>query len=87
MPATDLGRENVPQWPDTSIAPGARQTVEDFYTLVDTESESAFRAWTNLFVSEGIFEVGPKYVEGHAGELGTQLSGSIPLLDYHLLFK
>ena len=67
MPATDLGRDNVPRWPAMPIAPGARQTVEEFYTLVDTESESAFRAWTSLFVPEGILEIGPKYIKGHAG--------------------
>ena len=68
MPATDLGRGSVPQWPETPISPGSRHAIEDFYTLVDTNSESAFGAWTQLFVPDGILEVGPKYIKGHTGQ-------------------
>lgn len=68
MPATDFGRHSVPQWPEMPILSGARQTVEDFYKLVDTETELAFRAWTDLFIPDGIMEIGPKYVKGHDGE-------------------
>ncbi len=81
MPANDLGREIIPQWPATPIAPGSRQTLEAFYTLVDTESESAFQEWTSLFVAEGVLEVGPKYVKGHAGESSAERSSiCLPLL-------
>jgi hypothetical protein len=67
MPANDLGREETPQWPDFELPLGSRETVIQFYELVDTESEKAFQQWTDLFVPEGGIEVGRKVVQGHEG--------------------
>lgn len=68
MPATDFGREAVPQWPEIDIPQGVKDTVQTFYRLVDTESEQAFEDWTALFVEDGLVEIGSKRVQGHAGQ-------------------
>ena len=54
MPANDLGREKIPQWPEIPIPPGTKNIVEKFYQLVDVESEEAFRQWTELFIPDGV---------------------------------
>ena len=68
MPANDLGREQTPQWPGIPIPPKVKQLVESFYSFLDTETEEAWKAWTELFVLEGVIEIGSKMVQGHAGE-------------------
>ena len=76
MPATDFGRDNIPQWPDNDIAipQGARDVLEFFYRLVDTESEEALKQWTLLFTEDGLVEIGSKRVQGHVALLGERKS-------------
>lgn len=68
MPATDFGRDGIPQWPDVMIPSSLKETVESFYRLVDTESEQAFQGWTELFIPDGLIEIGKKRVQGHTSE-------------------
>ena len=67
MPADDFGRDIVPQWPEIAIPSEARHTVENFYRLVDTETEEAFQQWTHLFVRDGLVEINLHRVQGHDG--------------------
>ena len=65
MPANDLGREKIPQWPD--IPDEIREVVERFYVLVDTHSEEAYRQWSDLFFEDGMMEIGSKVRKGREG--------------------
>ena len=47
-----------------AIPSSVRSLVSAFYTLVDTQTESAFRAWTNLFNEVGSIEIGKKKTTG-----------------------
>ena len=54
--------------PDSSrslvIPSSVRSVVSSFYTLVDTNSSSAFHSWTNLFTDDGSIEIGKKKKAG-----------------------
>ena len=65
MPANDLGRERIPQWP--TVPAEIRKVVEQFYGLVDTHSEDAFLKWSQLFTTDGVVEIGPKVRTGRDG--------------------
>ena len=66
MPANDLGRESIPQWPD--IPQGVRKVVERFYELVDIHSEDAYREWSQMFTIDGVMEIGSKIRRGREGQ-------------------
>ena len=40
-------------WPEFPIPGGVKHVVAEFYRLIDTESESACRQWSELFAEDG----------------------------------
>lgn len=60
--------ESLSVWPESTrslvIPSSVQSVVSSFYTLVDTNSDSAFRAWTNLFTDDGSIEIGKKKKTG-----------------------
>ena len=40
-------------WPEYPVPGGVKKVIYDFYRLVDTESEQAYRQWSELFSTDG----------------------------------
>ena len=40
-------------WPEYPVPDGVKEVIQAFYRHVDTESEQAFRQWSELFSPEG----------------------------------
>ncbi|KAK5704720.1 hypothetical protein LTR17_021634 [Elasticomyces elasticus] len=66
MPATDLGRDKTPQWPEFGVPSDVKNLIDRFYNLVDIESEDSFLEGIDQFTTEGFTEINEKIVRGHA---------------------
>ena len=45
--------DKIQVWPEFPISEGVRDTISEFYRLLDLYSEAACRQWSELFTPDG----------------------------------
>jgi hypothetical protein len=74
MPPNNLAGGEKPQWPEIAIPAGVKSALETVYRLIDTESEEAYLQCVDMFVPDGLIEIGAKRIEGREGTVSSEIT-------------
>ena len=69
--------QKIQGWPEFLIPEGVKQTVTDFYRLLDIYSEAACRQWSELFTPDGEMVIEARdnlHVRGREGRFSLYTS-------------
>lgn len=73
--------KSIKGWPQFPIPDGVKTLIEDFFELLDIESDEAAKQWSNLFATDGEMIIDARdglHVQGRKGTVVCRYS-SIPI--------